>query len=390
MGIRLATVVLLATVLAGCSVAHAGSTDKLARHRKQLKVLRLRIEHIQQHLNADRSRRSSLSRRLEAVEKSIAAASKKLHRVDGRLHQQAVRLAGLESREKKRRSELRADRAALGRQIRSAYMAGRDPRLKMLLNQQNPATLGRMLVYYDYFNAARTQRIQTLTHRLQALRRLQQQVTREKVRLSALRQKQSRSLADLKSTRHQRSALLQRINRRIHTRHQKLQRMLADEHQLQALIQSLQGALADIPGSIPPGVPFGRLRGKLPWPVQGTIVKHYGTPRRYGQLRWQGVLIRAKRGTPVKAISGARVAFANWLPHYGLTIILEHGNGYLSLYGHNQALYKGVGDRVKAGETIATVGDTGGESQPALYFEIRKGKKPLNPQKWCRLETASK
>lgn len=382
---------LLAAALVGPPALAAGSSHvRLEQHRKELKALRQRIEGVKKHLGADRSRRGKLSRELEKLEKSIGEANKHLHRLEQRIHAQSTRLSALQATEHSREADLQSDRAALGRQLRAAYMAGREPRLKMLLNQENPATLGRMMVYYEYFNAERTRRIHALTRKLQALHHLQRQVARQKAHLATLRHQQKQSLADLERTRHQRKALLARINRRIHTRHQKLRRMQADEQHLQALIRQLQSALRGVPEHLGGHVAFRKLRGKLQWPVRGRIVEHYGAPRRYGQLRWNGVLIRAPRGTPVRAISRARVAFADWLPHYGLTIILEHGNGYLSLYGHNQALYKEAGDRVKAGETIATVGDTGGESHPALYFEIRKGKTPLNPQKWCGAETASK
>ncbi|HYW02622.1 MAG TPA: peptidoglycan DD-metalloendopeptidase family protein [Gammaproteobacteria bacterium] len=381
---------LAAALLAAPALAAGGTHARLEQHRKQLQELRQRIEGVKKHLGADRSRRGKLSRELEKLEKSIGQASKRLHHLDHRIHAQSARLSALQAKERKREADLRSDRAALARQIRAAYMAGREPRLKMLLNQENPAALGRMMVYYDYFNAERTRRIHALTRKLAALHQLQQQVAHQKAHLASLRRRQKQSLAGLEHTRHQRKALLGRISRRIHTRHQKLAHMQADEQHLQSLIRQLQDALANVPEHLGGHVAFRKLRGKLRWPVRGRIVEHYGAPRRYGQLRWNGVLIRAPRGTPVKAISRARVAFADWLPHYGLTIILEHGNGYLSLYGHNQALYKEAGDQVKAGETIATVGDTGGESRPALYFEIRKGKKPLDPQKWCRVKTASK
>ncbi len=156
--------------------------------------------------------------------------------------------------------------------------------------------------------------------------------------------------------------------------------MQIQERELQQLLSGLQHALVDFPMVVRD--PFAGQKGSLSWPLRGRLVNDFGQPRAGGRLQWQGVMLGAERGTEVRAVYHGRVAYADWLPGMGLLMVIEHGDGFLSLYGHNESLYREVGDWVEAGETIGTVGDSGGKLLSALYFEIRRGVTPLNPHQW--------
>ena len=269
-------------------------------------------------------------------------------------------------------------------QVRAAYAMGRQEYLKILLNQENPATVGRVVTYYDYLNKARSERIDSLGKTIKQLEQVRNEVEAETRRLSELREKRRQEKLALEQSRQEREQVIAQLKHEINSQDKRLAGMLQDEQQLKALIRALADALEDIPAEPGNRKPFGTLKGKLKWPARGPVLISYGSPRKLGKLRWQGVMIGAREGQEVHAVAGGRVAFADWLRGYGLMIIIDHGDGYMSLYGQNQSLYKETGDWVEAGEAIASVGDSGGVDQVGLYFEIRKDGHPTDPVRWCR------
>jgi len=176
--------------------------------------------------------------------------------------------------------------------------------------------------------------------------------------------------------------LLADLHRTISGQGQELERLRENEHRLESLLEELRAQPA--PDMTQEVIAFDELKGRLPWPARGSLASKFGTPRKSGALKWQGVIIAAAGGQDVTAISRGRVVYADWLRHFGLLLIIDHGNGYMSLYGHNQSLFKERGDWVEAGETIASVGDSGGHAETGLYFEIRRRGTPVNPVQWCR------
>lgn len=372
---------LLLPLLLGVLTVQAGEQDAQEKQR-QLQELRNRILRVQNDLAEDLGKRDAVNRELRSAEEELGVAANRLRDINIRIDARQERLDELEAEQRARQAALAAERSSLAAQIRAAYIAGREEKMKLLLNQQDPAQFGRVLVYYDYLNRERTERIDRVNAQLQRLADLEIEINTELETLEAARAERKDILAQLETTRDQRAQALAALEVAIRDRHSELQKLERDEKALADLVQSLLDVFADIPAQFDKQIEFGSLRGKLPWPSGGKVVANYGESRADGRMRWNGLMIAAAPGTPVRAISYGRVAYADWLPHYGLLLIIEHGDEFLSLYGHNQTLYKEVGDWVEAGEIIAAMGDSGGQQRAALYFEIRKGKNVQDPRRW--------
>jgi len=239
-----------------------------------------------------------------------------------------------------------------------------------------------MLVYFDYFNRARSARISTVSAEVAELTDLGSRSERATAELASLEAAESAQVASLEHARDERRAVVAKLDAGIADSNEKINKARADEKRLTDLVAELTKLMAGFP--VDGKEPFARFKGKLAWPVAGRLAGEYGQPRDGGTVKWNGVLIEASQGTPVRAIYRGRVAFADWLPGLGLLLVLDHGDGYMSLYGHNQSLLKEPGDSVSPGETIAQVGDTGGQARPALYFEIRAKGEPVNPHDWIK------
>lgn len=349
----------------------------------ELTQLRARIDALRSDLHKVRNRYDGMRNALRDLEQRIAAFRKSIATLDSQLVTQEGKLRTLERKQRRLDSALSEQRAHLARQVRAAYAVGRQEYVKILLNQEDPAAVGRVVTYYDYLNRARIERIATINATLDELHAVKAEVAAEREQLQQLRDKAAAEKRELETSRGERSALLVRLKSEISSKDQQLSRLMTDERELQKLIGALSRALEDIPPDIE-GKPFAALKGKLGWPAKGRFLAQYGTRRNVGSLTWQGVLIGAPEGHQVKAIANGRVAFAEWLRGYGMLLIIDHGDGYMSLYGYNQTLYKSVGDWVKAGESVAAVGNSGGQEQSGLYFEVRHNGKPTNPSQWCR------
>lgn len=350
----------------------------------ELKQLRTHIAKLQKELNTVRDRHDSLRDELRQTERRIGTLTRKLKELKGQLAQQRKKLTELKQREKALQQSVAEQRHFLSGQIRASYAMGRQEYLKILLNQESPATVGRMITYYDYLNKARSERIHQLNKTLSELEQVRAEVETETARLSSLREQRAREKTALDASRTDRKRVIGKLQSEIKDKDKRLGGMLRDEKELKSLIQALAEALEDIPAEPGNRKPFGKLKGKLKWPTRGPLVISYGSPRKIGKLTWQGVMIGASSGQEVHSVSHGRVAFAEWLRGYGLLIIIDHGDGYMSLYGHNQSLYRETGDWVEPGEVIATVGDSGGQEKSGLYFEIRKDGKPSDPVRWCK------
>ncbi len=305
-------------------------------------------------------------------------------------------------------------RDAIERQVRNAYALGRQSKMKALLNQQEPATLSRALTYYDYFNRARAEQIDGYVALLSELDTLQPQIERRAGELRGARDDLDQRRRELDRARAERERALAKLNATIKNKDQEYQQLAQDRSALEAVLKKIERAAAEAaarqrqqqaakpapaaPAGKPSGggfavtatspvagnKPFGQLRGQLPWPVAGKAVNRFGAQRGNSPLRWQGINIAAREGETVRAVHGGKVVFADWLRGSGLLLIVDHGDGYLTLYAHNQSLLRNVGDTVRAGDAIATVGNSGGQAQAGLYFEIRHRGVPSDPTAWCR------
>lgn len=375
---------LLAVFLAVCCAVPARGGEDAAAQQHKLDQLRSRIHAVQTRMERDVDRRSAVQGALRSSEQAIAKAAAEVHGLDDKVAVARKQLVTLREQQARKQTALDKQKDALAAQIRAAYAEGRDSELQLLLNAEDPTAIGRMLTYYDYLNRARATRIQTVRAELQALAELNAQVKSQLAEVSSLRDQRARALARMQAGRDARKQLLTRINSDIHDRHAELARLEEDKRGIETLLASLRQALSDIPPDLEKTRAFAKLRGRLSWPVAGKLLHRFGTPLVGKRLPAQGDLIAAPLGTPVRAISWGRVVYADWLPRFGLLVILDHGDGYMSIYAHNQSLYAQVGDWVHPGQLIATLGDSGGQPQPALYFEIRHKNQSLDPRKWCK------
>ncbi|MFT6645796.1 MAG: septal ring factor EnvC (AmiA/AmiB activator), partial [Patiriisocius sp.] len=274
-------------------------------------------------------------------------------------------------------------------QIRAAYEMGQQPYLKVLLNQQDPQKIERMMAYYSYITDARQAEITSYEETITQLANLGQLITEQNQSLLDQRVQLRTQQSGLLTARQGKQQVLVLLNQEIRSTGNELERRLADRQQLDDLLNRITASIANL-ASQTDTRPFAEMRGDLLLPVAGHVRQKFGARRYEGKLRWNGLLIEAKEGEPVHAIHYGRVVFSEWLRGFGLLMIVSHGNGYMSLYGHNQVLYRETGDWVAAGETIASVGNTGGQSDFGLYFEIRSAGKPFDPQLWCQTRPNSR
>src|SRR5688572_23719915 len=365
----------------------AGAQDRGASEAA-LTAVRKEIKELQDRIARETTRRDEGSRALRAAEVEVAAATRKLAAVRGDVQRQQTARRDLTQESARANRRLATEKAALARQVRSSYMTGREELFKLLLSQESPATLGRMLVYFDYYNRARSARIATVAGELDELAGLEQETARVATELVALEAAQAREIEALERSRDERRTVVAKLDADIRDGTAAVTKLRAEEARLADLMKRLGELMAGFP--VATDEPFARLKGKLAWPVQGRVAGDYGQPRGAGPVKWNGLLLEASAGTPVRAVYHGRVAFADWLQGLGLLIIVDHGGGYLSLYGHNEALLKESGDWVEPGESIAQVGDSGGQARPGLYFEIRLNGEPVNPNPWIAKRPATR
>ena len=371
---------LLATVLFGAGGPAPGRED--TGHEAQLQKLRDRIQTLQTSLNDTRGRRDSVREEVRDLERRIGELLRTLRDLDTRIRADDRKLGQLQDRARHDRQDLGRHKVTLERQIRAAYMMGPQEYSKMLLNQKDPASVARVLTYYQYLNRARTERIGTIKSSLTRLSVLEEDIREHSRALTALRQDQRQKKETLQTARTRRSELLVSLNRQVRGQTQEIERLHADEARLGRLLSELNTVLPETP--LPRGARLADMRGRLPLPTRGRIVARYGEQMNIGHLKWRGLFIAGREGQDVISVSRGRVAYADWLRGFGLLLILDHGDGYMTLYGHNQSLLKEVGDWVDAGAVIASLGSTGDAPQPGLYFEIRYRGEPRDPMIWCK------
>jgi septal ring factor EnvC (AmiA/AmiB activator) len=372
-------------LLIGVALAVTAATPSAApaADEAKLKVLRERIGALQQRMEHTRGEHHNLTSELRETEQEVGRLARRLRVLDGRLARQQSKLGELRAKERADSLALVAEREALADQVRAAYATGRQERVKLLLNQEDPATLSRVLAYYDYLHRARAARMQRLQQGLAELARTQEEIGRETARLVELQERSRSEKLALERTQKQRREVVRALAEELLSQGREMDQLQRDEQQLSELLRGLREALSDIPPETDAEQRFALRRGKLPWPSQGRLVANYGQAK-IGSLRWDGVMISAPEGREVRAVHHGRVAYADWLRGFGLLIIIDHGDGYMTLYGHNQSLFKETGDWVEAGEAIAAVGNSGGRERPGVYFGIRFKGKPVDPSRWCR------
>jgi len=369
--------VLLALLVAGGWVLSAAAAEELPEQK--LEALKKKIGRLEERIREDTRARRKESEALRRSEKAAAAAAAALEKTRQARQASAQRLAQLGEREKELESALARDSRALEGEVRAAWLAGSQPRVKLALSQQDPASLGRMLAWYGYLARDRAARIGAARQRLAELVDLRAEIDGETRRLAEIETRQAEELRREQAARQDRGRAVAELDAVLAKSGAQIDVLREEAEVLERLIEDLRAAIVDLP--VPESGPFAAQRGRLSWPVSGGIARDFGE-RKGGGPRSSGVLLAATRGAEVRSVWTGRVAYADWLPGLGLLLIVDHGDGYMSLYGHNEVLFKTVGDWVAAGEVVARAGDTGGREQAGLYFEIRKGREPQNPHKW--------
>ena len=352
--------------------------QRLARVHSQIQASQLRME-------KHRGEAGALEAELREFERRIGQLNRQLGKSEAALKDYRQRMSDLESRKRNLQKQLSRHRNVLHAQMRSEYLYAGQEKLKLLLNQQEPATLGRTLVYYDYLHRARMHEIEAVGKVLQELGQVQGEIKEQERSVSRTRSELSARKQEIGQEQAKRKLVLERMQARVSDEQARLANLEIDRQQLQELLDELQATLVNIP-HIDQGQDFRKEKGKLFWPVAGQPSNRFGQRRNFSRraLYWQGVFIPGRAGNDVYNIFHGRVVFAEWMRGLGLLMIIDHGNGYMSLYGHSQSLYKRPGEWVRAGERIASVGNSGGQSRTGLYFEIRRHGKPVNPKLWCK------
>ena len=378
--------ILLATgilVIAPLPTSAANESGDPAKVQAQIKQLEAEIAKFKHMLEQTRGERDDLQSTLEKNEKEISDLMKKIQDLQQKIDAGKDKVSKLQNEQQGLRVARAQQQDLIANQVRAAYRIGNQEYMKVVLNQQDPNQLSRMLAYYDYFNHARAEQVKKYRSTIARLEDVKQQIVAENEELRANQESLRDKGKELRATQAQRQQTLVALNADIKRTGSAISDRTKDRERLEALLERITDDIANLP-TPDDTVPFSQEKGKLLLPVAGDITNHFGSARNDGKLRWHGIFIAADTGTPVKAIHYGRVVFSDWLRGFGLLLIINHGNGYMSLYGHNQVLYREVGDWVTAGETIATVGDSGGQKRPGLYFEIRHAGKPANPQLWCQ------
>ncbi len=350
-------------------------------YQSKLERIQKSISKVQEHLKGDKKQRSSVVTELKKLESKISKNSIKLKQLRKNVEKTKSKKVALENELKELNKRLNKQQEVLSGQMRAAYSMGQQQNIKLLLNQQDTDKIGRAQEYFNHLNRARQEQIssflKTIRQKQQTEAKLEETLlTRDKLLQAQKDKKRQRQKQRLK-----RKNLLTELSNKIKNQENTLSSLETSRGKIENLLKSLGELLANIPTDTASN--FKSLKGKLPWPIKGKFLGKFGQSKRHGGLKWNGVLIKAKTGTPVRTIGSGRVAFSDWLQGFGFITIIDHGNGYMSLYGHNETLFKQSGEWVQAGEVIASAGDSGGQQQSGVYFEIRSRGKPVNPANWC-------
>ncbi len=376
----LITLALLLTV--NLPVAGQAQGDDEAEARARLEQLKQDMARLSEELQTDRAEQGSLQSALRDSEVAIGQIQGDIKKTREELAWSRQQLKGMTQQRKELQVARGQQQELIVRELQTAYQMGRQSQLKILLNQEQPDTLARSMAYYQYFYEARQANIESYLNIIARIDELEPEIvaTTEQLATSEATLEQQRQT--LLASRAQREEDLALLNASIRTKDERLARMSADREELESLLVLIEEAVAQL--AQPEAYQaFAELKGGMPRPLPGKPSNRYGA-KRSGSLKWQGWSIPADTGTIVSAIHQGHVVFADWFRGSGLLLIIDHGDGYMSLYAHNEALLREVGEWVPAGAAISTVGNSGGQNQAALYFEIRENGKPTNPARWLQ------
>ena len=371
---------LIAIVWTCAGLAGDAVVDDAGLAEQNLAEVRSRIVALEKEFQKQTERRGATELELQKAERSESGLRRRLADTNGQLTTSREKLESLQNEAKDMQNEVRVYQAELEQQLRLAYVAGQDGWLQMILSERDPIQMGRELVYYSYIARQRHGLMDAVRDKLAQLDETRLSMGREEERLSEIQRDERERLKQISQAREERHLALADINKGIATQSDQITRLQGEAESLEALVAELTRVLADLP--INDSTRFVDRKGQMNWPADGRLTRKFGQSKADGHLRWDGVLLAAGAGTEVRAVHHGRVVFSDWLSGMGLLVVVEHGDGYLTLYGHNQDVVSEVGEWVNPDSVIAHVGDSGGQATSGLYFEIRKNGQPVDPHSW--------
>ncbi|MDV6344968.1 murein hydrolase activator EnvC family protein [Nitrosomonas sp. Is37] len=373
---------------------------------KDLKQLQNRIKALQKDLASKETSKTEAADALRESERTISKTNRILLMLAQQLIDANNSLDQLLDQSKQIQSEIKMQQEQLGKMLYYQYINGQQDYTQLLLKQQDPNQIARNLHYYGYLKRARSENIDTLRTQLEQLDILTHESHTKKEEIVKIQTEQTKRKQQLEQEKIKREEILANLSEEITQQQQEISKLKSDEQRLSNLVKEIDRLLSQkkstppvtdkssqsslhnslLPDSSASGRSFASLKGQLRLPIRGELVNRFDSPRQEGGIKWKGLFIRSQNGNEVKAIASGQVVFADWLRGFGNLMILDHGNNYMSLYGYNEAIYKRVGDQVRSGDTIATVGNSGGHRESGLYFELRHQGKPFDPLTWVKTE----
>jgi len=382
-----------ATVLAAALFAAAASGAPAPK--EELQALRARLEALKKDIARSEGSRGEAADALESAEVAISDANRRLRELSAQRGEVQARLAELEVATRSLEQRLQTQRSAAAELVYEHYAGlGSPGPLALLLRSEDMNALARDRVYLEFVGKARKAALDALVRDVVALRQLQNESLEREAQIAGIAEGEAAEHSRLVGERGSRARTLAQLTTQLARQRREAGTLERDERRLAKIIDELNRMLAarkvrpvpgEKPGAPPTGSAFERLKGQLRLPVQGQVAQRYGTPRADSGMAWRGLFIHAPAGREVKAVAAGRVVFADWLRGFGNLLILDHGDGFMSLYGNNETLVGQLGNPVRAGDTIATVGASGGNEIPGLYFELRYQGKPFDPSDWLNV-----
>jgi len=383
-------------LIAATLCAAGAATAATAPPKEELSQLRGRIEAMQKRLAAAEGARSEAADGLRDSERAISESNRSLRDLAAKQRAIQARLIDLQQQETRAGNDIESQQRLLARQLYQQYIGNQPDAVKLLLNREDPNRIARDLHYLTYLARMRAEQIRSLRASIRQLDDLEAETKQQSEALAAVQAEQQAQREKIEREKQTRRDVLQKVARQIESQRHEISKLKRDEQRLARLVEQISQMIARsraetprndrLPDSSTDGSAFAELKGKLSLPVRGELKGRFGSPRADGGLSWKGVFIASQPNQEVRAIAAGRVVFADWLRGFGNLLIIDHGGGYMSLYGNNESLFKQVGQATRGGETIAAVGNSGGNTDYGLYFEMRHQGKAFDPLSWVHLK----
>ncbi len=368
-----------------------------SENQDNLDALRDRIQLLQKNLAGKEKQKLDAADALQKTERAISTINRKHAQLLEEKHQADQKFEQLKIQYQQLKIDIAVEQRRLDKVLYQQYTSGQQDHLRLLLNQQNPNQIVRDMHYYKHLSLARTNTINTLQDNQKKLEVLTQAIRQKRTEIVAIQNEYLAQKKNLQQQKQEHQTILAQISKQITQQQNEIEKLQRDEKRIAAVVAEINKILSQqksstalynnqLPKALQDQVPFSSLKGKLHLPVRGKLVSRFGGQRSGKYLTWKGLFINSPRGSEVKAIASGQVVFADWLRGFGNLMIIDHGKSYMSLYGNNETLYKEVGDIIRSGDTITTVGNSGGNPDPGLYFELRYKGQPFDPLTWINIK----